>query len=328
MKPKLCINQFKLIPLSVTSCLLFLSCILASAQDNWTYHAQFNIGGHVNLTYGKGQKFPGTKLYGCFSVMGIHREHVVVNYAPSIAIYSKTIGANLNTLVHDIQIDFTNAVSFGYAWGGDIGYTKNYRTLHNGDFYSISSSRKNMTLLTSNIVLNNHKRHQIVGTVSGSFGPVSFYYANDGAVPFTYIPLADNFDRYWTGSGGIFIHTKQGFNRFEASFDQFTGYTPLLYELSNIIGINIPLYSESSSTPTKRNTPFTYNTSSYHAKVFLDRNYSVDVGIVGNLMSASGYHFGIQDLIHMALKMPLHPNNDMNRIFIGASYIQQSNVAK
>lgn len=30
-----------------------------------------------------------------------------------------------------------------------------------------------------------------------------------------------------------------GFNYFEFTFDQFTGYSPLVYELSNILGANI-----------------------------------------------------------------------------------------
>ena len=131
---------------------------------------------------------------------------------------------------------------------------------------------------------------------------------------------ADNFDRYWTGSGGLFFHNEKGYNTTELSFDQFTGYTPLLYELSNIIGINIPLYDESDSTKPGKRSPSTFNTSSYQVKVFTDKNFSIDAGVIGSLMDKKGVHYGIQDLIHMKLKMSLHPNNDVNRYFIGASY--------
>ena len=316
-------------PAKIFFCILFMltvSSIGASAQSNWVYNQQFNLGAHVNLTYGKGQKFPGLKIYGSYSIMGICNKHLVVHYGPSVSIYTKTIGANLNPLVGDIQVDFTNSVSVGYGWGKDMEYYKNFRTIHTGDFYNVTTNKKNMALLTSNFIFNNHHRNQIVGAVSGSFDNVTFFYANDGAVPFDKIPLADNFDRYWTGSGGIFIHTKKGFNRAEVSFDQFTGYTPMLYELSNIIGINIPLYSEEKDRGNKKTAPYTYNTSQYQVKVFTDQNYAIDLGVVGNLMTKTGYHYGVQDLIHMTLGMPLHPNNDMNRIFIGASYINQQYV--
>ncbi|MEP6676067.1 MAG: hypothetical protein ABJA78_12975, partial [Ferruginibacter sp.] len=191
-----------------------------------------------------------------------------------------------------------------------------------------STYKKNLLLLSSNFIVNNHNRNQIVGTVSGSFTNFSFYYANDGAVPFTIIPLADNFDRYWTGSGGIFVHSNKGFNIIEVSFDQFTGYTPLLYELSNIIGINVPLYTnEDSKENDRKKLPSTFNTSSYQIKIFTDPNYAIDLGAVGSLIDQDkGLHYGIQDLIHMKLGIPLHPNNDITRYFFGASYNYRTNV--
>ena len=298
------------------------------AQNTWQYNTQVNAGAHINLTYGKGQRFPGLKIFAGFNVFAVGKKHILLNYGPSLSIYTKTIGANLNPLVGDIQIDFTNSISFGYGWGKDLTYLKYFRTIHTGDFYNVATYKKDLILLTSNFILNNHKRNQVVGTVSASFNNVTLFYANDGAVPFTFIPIADNFDRYWTGSGGIFIHTKNEFNRVEVSFDQFTGYTPLLYELSHIVGINIPLYNDENDKENKRTKmPSSYNTSTYQIKVFTDKNFSVDAGAIGSLTNnKTGYHFGVQDLIHMALKMPLHPNNDITRFFIGASYNYRQHV--
>ena len=76
----------------------------------------------------------------------------------------------------------------------------------------------------------------------------------------------------------------------------------------------------------KRKSPNTYNTSQYQLKISTDRNFSIDAGIIGNLTDGNGRHYGLQDLIHMALKMPLHPNNDVNRFFIGATYNNKYNV--
>lgn len=293
------------------------------AQDRWVYSSQFNVGGHLNITYGKGQRFPGLKLFAGFSITGVNRNHLIVHYGPSLSIYTKTIGANLNPLVGDIQIDFTNTISAGYGWGGVLTYYKYFRTLHTGDYYNLSTNIRNSVLLSTNFILNNHRRNQVVGSVTGSFEAVTFNYYNDGAFPFDLIPLADNFDRYWTGGGALFFHTKDNFNRTEISFDQFTGYTPLLYELSNLLGINIPLYKDDR---TQRKSPHTFNTSAYQVKVFTDKNFALDAGMIGNLMNNKGNHYGIQDLIHIALKLPLHPNNDINRYFFGATYNNRQNV--
>lgn len=302
--------------------LIGLFCIqaIATAQGKWVYASQFNAGGHFNLTWGKGVKFPGLKVFAGFNILATGHNNILLNYGPALSIYTKTIGANLNPLAGDIQVDFSNSFSFGYGWGGNYSYTKFFRTLHTGDFYNVATSKRNLLLLTSNLILNNHKRNQVVGSVTASFGQFTFNYYNDGAAPFTIIPLADNFDRYWTGGGSIFIHTSQGVNRAELNFDQFTGYTPLLYELSNLIGINLPLYTDSA-----RGSLSTFNTSAYQLKIFTDNNFALDAGMVGSLQK-NGRYYGIQDLIHMALKMSLHPNNDINRFFIGTSYNNRLHV--
>jgi hypothetical protein len=300
--------------------------LCTNAQSKWVYSSQFNAGCHINLTYGKGQRFPGIKIFSGFSITAVNRNHLIVHYGPSLSIYTKTIGANLNPLVGDIQIDLANTISAGYGWGGVLSYYKYLRTIHTGDYYNISMNIRNEILLSTNFILNNHKRNQIVGSVTGSFEQFSFNYYNDGAVPFTIIPLADNFDRYWTGGGALFFHTKNDYNRAEISFDQFTGYSPLLYEVSNLLGINIPLYKNDDDNKRLKEQPNTFNTSAYQVKVFTDRNFALDAGVIGNLMDKKGNHYGVQDLIHIALKLSLHPNNDVNRYFFGATYNNRLDV--
>lgn len=301
----------------------FLFCSVQGFAG-FKYHQQVNGGVSIHLNFSKAQKFPGIKLYAGYSIMGVNSANVIVNYGAALSLYSNTIGANLNPLERDLQIDFIHSFSAGYASKKEVAYYKNYRTIHSGDYYTVSTKKQNMGLLTSNFILNNHKRNQIVGTLSATFGEVSLYYANDGAAPFTFLPLADNFDRYWTGSGGVFVHNKKR-NVMEASFDQFTGYNTLLYELSNILGINVPLYNDEDDEKNKhRNT--NYNTSAYLLKVFLDDNYTIDAGMLGSLITEKGKHFGLQDLIHMSLGMSLHPNNDDDKIFVGGSYNYMQHV--
>ena len=110
-------------------------------------------------------------------------------------------------------------------------------------------------ILASNFILNNHKRNQIVGSVSFSAPDFTINYYNDGAQPFDFLPLADNFDRWWTGGFGIYIHNHKNYNIAELSFDQFTGYSPLLYELSNLIGINLPDYNVEDSNLNIKEAP-------------------------------------------------------------------------
>lgn len=305
--------------------LMLFTPVLLQAQDKWQYSGTYNMGVSLNLTYGPGQKFPGVKVYGGLSLHGIYNKHVVVNYGPSISIYTKTIGANLNPLEGDMQIDFTNSFSAGYAWGSQMDHTKNLRTMRTGDWYNMVTNARNAVIFSSNVVLNNHGRNQVVGSMTATIGNASLNFYNDGGFPFDKIPLGDNFDRYWTGGMTLFFHNNKGYNIAEASFDQFTGYTPLLYEVSNILGIRVPLYDESPDRKGERKRPYTFNTSSYHVKVFLDRNYAVDAGMIGALMK-NGVYFGVQDIIHKLGGYPMHPNNDPNRIYVGGSYINQQNV--
>ncbi|MEP6595884.1 MAG: hypothetical protein ABJA71_08045 [Ginsengibacter sp.] len=97
--------------------LLLLFCITGStyAQPNWKYNGYFNFGCNINLTYGKSQQFPGIKLYAAFIANGVYKKNFLVNYGPSLSVYTNTLGSNLNPLKSDIQIDLTNSFSLGAA---------------------------------------------------------------------------------------------------------------------------------------------------------------------------------------------------------------------
>ena len=92
------------------------------------------------------------------------------------------------------------------------------KLLNTGSFYNIASNAKYATYLTTNFILNNHRRNQIVGAVSFSAPDFTINYYNDGAPPFDFLPLADNFDRWWTGGFGIYIHNHKNYNSAELEF--------------------------------------------------------------------------------------------------------------
>lgn len=298
------------------------------SQRNWHYNGYFNFGCNINFTYGPSQHFPGARVFAAFIANGVYKKSFTINYGPSVSVYTKSLGANLNPLVGDIQVDFTNSFTIGAAWGGNLSYTKFFKTFNTGSFYNLASSKKYGAYLTSNFVLNNHRRNQITGAVSLSTPHVSINYYNDGAPPFNLLPLADNFDRWWTGGFGIYVHNRKNFNAVELSFDQFTGYTPLMHELSNLIGINLPDYSvEDSVKNNKRGMlPAAFNTSAYNLKVFTMPGFAIDAGVLGSLRTKDGRVFGLQDIIHTMLRYPLHPNNDVNRFYIGGTYINMNHV--
>ena len=77
----------------------------------------------------------------------------------------------------------------------------------------------------------------------------------------------------------------------------------------------------------KRRVPPAFNTSAYNLKIFLGSGYAVDAGVMGSLRSAkSGRVFGLQEIIHTMLRYPLHPNNDINRFYIGGTYNNMNHV--
>lgn len=289
------------------------------AQQEWRYRGQVNFGCNLFFSRGPGQNFPGLRVFGAFTAAA-NRGDFHLSYGPSIAIYTKTIGANLNPLVGDWQIDFTNNFNIGVEWGQHLDYNKFGRTIHNGDYYNIFTNRSGMLMLGTNFILNNNKRNQIVGSLNGNIGRVSFNYYNDGP-PFNFTGTGDGFDRYWTGGGAILYHSNKNFNYAEVAFDQFTGYIPLLYELTSLLGMNVPLYDRPG-----KNKVFNFNSSAYSLKVNFDQRFGLNLGVVGSLRTTKGRYWGIQELIHILLKYPLHPNNDGNRFFIGGTYNQFQHV--
>jgi hypothetical protein len=308
--------------------IFFMFGTSAFSQQNWHNNGYFNFGCNLTFIYGKSQTFPGLRLYAAFIANGIYKNNFTVNYGPSVAVYTKALGSNLNPLTGDLQIDFTNTFSVGSAWGTQLNYTKFFKTLNTASYYNFASSKKYGAYLSTNFILNNHNRNQVVGSVSFSAPDFSVNYYNDGAIPFTFLPLADNFDRWWTGGFGLYIHNHKNYNAAEFSFDQFTGYSPLLYELSNLIGINLPNYNidDSDVIGGKHHVAPAFNTSAYNVKIFLGQGYAVDLGVLGSLRNTKGRVFGLQEIIHTMLGYPLHPNNDINRFYLGGTYNNMNNV--
>ncbi len=300
-----------------------LSLSLGSvAQNGWQYTCEFNVGVNLNLYFRiLKESFPGVKAFAGASVRA-QKENLLFNYAASIAFYRKMIGNNMNPLVDDNQVDFSNMFTLGLLSMEKSGYEKHLRTFGNCQFYNLSTNNKYGFYTSTCFVFNNHRRNQSIGSFAGTIDGTSFFYANDGGPLVSWLSLADMFDRWWTGNGGIFIHQKTGYNEWEVCFDQFTGYEPQLYELSGLLGFNVPEYNGEDKTNKKPWKRSSFNTSSYDLKYFFDPNFALHFGCVGSLKHNRTY-YGIQDMIHIGKGYPLHPNNDFNRFYFGGTYLNQ-----
>jgi len=291
----------------------------AQEEKDWTYSSHFNFGFNLYFYTGHGQKFPGWKAFCGLSAAAINEHHFLLNYGPSLALYSKSLGANLNPLSDDVQVDFAHSFTVG-GWWGDPYYTKFFRTFGDAAYYNSVLNVRNAVMLSTIFVFNNHKRHQALGALTGTFGDFTINYYNDGGAPIEWLPVSDHFDRYWTGGIGLFFHNNREFNSVEFLFDQFTGYEPMLYEMSSLLGIRVPEYNLEKGR-SKKSIPQNFNTSAYNLRIMPYKGFGVDIGVIGSLRSNKGAPWGLQDIIHTLGRYPLHPNNDANRLYLGGTYL-------
>lgn len=216
-------------------------------------------------------------------------------------------------------MDLVNSFTIGVGGGGE-DHLKYMRTLNNNSTYNLLHNWENMAAVSVNLILNNNGRHQYNGALTATFGDFTFTYYNDGGPFFEHLGLGDQLDRFWTGGLSLFFHNYEAYNDVELSFDQFTGFSPLMYKFSTLLGIDFFDYPVSNS---KIGNP-KLNTSEYNARVFLNRNYSLDLGVRGSLTSYGAnsgktYYYGLQDLLHVLLGFSLHPNTDTNKWKLGMS---------
>jgi hypothetical protein len=317
---------------------LFMVIFLFGLLPNLTY-AQLKLS--MELRFGLGfnlyaaypfkinQRFPGVKVFGSFILVGDINKNIRSNYGSTLTIYTKTLGNDQNPLHGDVQIDFINTLLVGFVSKDTVPYMKYLRTMNNAPYHNLRHNNKYALFVGTNFILNNNKRHQAVGSITATVRDFSLNYYNDGGVPVDLVGIGDGFDRWWTGGLMATVHThttdlvgaSHSFNRVEASFDQFTGYAPLVYELSNILGINVPEYSSTQVKDSHFNaiTPASFNSAAYNLKIYATENYGFDIGVMGSLTSQRHY-FGLQDIIHLNGRYPLHPNKDINRITFGLTF--------
>jgi hypothetical protein len=289
------------------SILVVLACCFSVKAQEVKLDVELRFGLNFNLNVSSASSFPGASVFGSFLLSSRFKN------------LKGSLGNDRNLLQSDFQFDFNNALTLGYGFN-EIGYQKYAMTMQNCPAYNLKHNFKYAFFVSTNFLLNHHGRNQAVGSITATVDNFSVNYYNDGALP---LGIADNFDRWWTGGLAAIIHSKKGFNTVEATFDQFTGYSPLLYEISTILGINVSEYYHNKNGDAdpiyKTITPSSYNCSAYNVRVYLAENFAVQAGVIGSLKYRDKL-YGLQDIIHARGRFSLHPNKDLNRFSMGLTY--------
>ena len=291
------------------------SIFILSAQEKLNYQVRIGAKFSVNqsISYTK-QKIPGIKLYATLIGNQQIGNNFFLNLSSSLAFYKKSLGNDWNPLNYDLQIDFTNGVTFAYV-NNPLKYQKFLRTVGNSNAYNLMHNYENLVGLSSNFIFNNHNRNQVIGSFLMTINNFSLNVYND----YSLLPIGDNFDRWWTGGGAIFIHNNRSFNIVEVCSDQFTGYSPLIFELTKLLGINTPKYFKTSNNF----TPKSYNSSAFNIYIGFNEQVKMGLGMNGSLKfgkKGSERYFGFQDIIHILRNIPLHPNNEVNKLQLSFLY--------
>ncbi|MBC8047054.1 MAG: hypothetical protein H7Y00_09690 [Fimbriimonadaceae bacterium] len=315
-------------------CLLFV-CFCSNAQHGKLY-TEFRVGLNIEYFYSlrKSKFYPGIQAFaGLVTNYEFDSSLWSLNYSPTISIYQKTLGNNMNPLVNDLQIDLTNYVGAGLS-SDSITYPKYARSINNSPYYNVRTESCNSIYLGSNFILNNHRRNQAIASLNFNVSNISVNYYNDLGFLFIRGFFGDNFDRWWTGGGTLFVHRKESEfipNHFEYSFDQFTGFAPLSYEIGTLLGMDVRHYDENTDSLFNNSddkflqyTSSAYNSARHKFKFSFggDSPLEYSIGFMGDLKrfneSLESYRFwSIQDWIHIKGNSPMHPNYDVNKIFFG-----------
>jgi len=312
--------------------LLLVSYNLA-AQPNFDCEVRVGIRFEFNYTHEElksryAATTPGLMVFASsifYGTLGEEKigKNIQVNLGNTLSFYRKTIGNNWNPLNEKLQIDLVTTPTIGYASNVEDTFRRKYiNVIGNSSAYNLYTKSDIFVGVSSNFVLNNRKRNQVVGAVTGSYKNVSVSYWNDW-LNLGLFSLGDNFDRWWTAGVNLYVHSKDNaFNNFELKMGQFTGYSKQIYEMLKIIGMRVPKYYENDQN--KNTTEKTYNIFYYKANVSLNENFRLSGGAVGNLRFGKNKNFylGMQDIVHIIRREPLHPNDTKNKFQLGLIYDQ------
>ncbi len=161
--------------------------------------------------------------------------------------------------------------------------------------------------LASTFILIN-KNLQRVGSVNFRIGDISLGYFNDGP-PFNSFPglwTGDGEDRWFTGGG--FIEYSDNEASYYWYFERFTGYDPIAFKASSILGLTHTLYAEEQQEYNIGSTGLGLKT----------KGFDITANILGN------DKLDLQNFIHKYLTAnPIHYSNSRSNFLLNINYSTQ-----
>lgn len=160
----------------------------------------------------------------------------------------------------------------------------------------------------------NGRFSQRVGAAALGLGQVEINYYNDG-MPYHFLGLGDNKDRYYTGGGFINFTTNYNPHKIPVfvddiyvGFDRFTGFFPESFELAYSLHLN--------EVPYKDLTQAYYN----KGRFFVGTSFR-DIKGLNTFVSLNDFdELDVQYLIHLTRKQPLHRTLHKSNIGFNAYY--------
>ena len=284
--------------------LLFILSIFTTARsDNSTPDSSI-YGFGVQLRLDIGQRRTTTYTLSVSAGLGQYiGDNLLAAYQFNANLYRGGLGNSmLYSSQNRIQLDLVNAFSMTaglktYSFRRPIyTWTPNYAQ-------SLSNPYRHAATFSTNFVWNNHGRAQQIGSVCLTSGDAMLGYYNDG-MPFNWIGLADNYDRYWTGGG--YLHIVVLPTKYQAilRFDKFTGFGRDAFELANALRLRYTLYHDIEQ--------MAYNQGRLNLSIIHPHGTAFNLSLHNR--------FDVQDMIHRAMRQVYHPNIYRWRLVVGAQY--------
>jgi hypothetical protein len=310
---------------------LLFNCLSSVAQENnpvstyeadyRTFYNKLNNNQLVTQFTGGATIEIGAHNYGAlrlFAAIGLLKDilprtlntNATIGYQLEIELYRGGLGASyLDKGNSKWQLEMRNQIALAGGWANtNIHFGSPYFALI-GDNRSTMYNPYEYSLGVSTIFINGltHKRNQQIGAFMVNARMFNFSYYND--FMWDFLPVVDNYDRYWTGGGqvGFYFKNDYGFiTDFALRFDNYTGYEPNLYETCTLLKVdNIP-YSDLKQQ--------SLNKARWQWKVGIQNNTQVNLNVYES-------NFDVQNWIHYRVtKSTFHPRSLKLHYTVGANY--------
>ncbi|MES2747358.1 MAG: hypothetical protein V4648_03205 [Bacteroidota bacterium] len=315
---------------------LILKCPTFSQENNLINGIQYGATAKVKIEISPNSKNEPLINFRISASLGLASTWITDEIYPSvngeIQFYNGGLGSRTDTIKRQVTLDGVLAFTLtgGHLYSkyasSDATLTRNVllRYFSNFAIPSLQNPYNYSFSLGTNLLFSAdpNKQFQRVGFLNINHSRLQLSYYNDG-MPFQYVLMGDDFDRYHTGGGIVSydgdIGTIGQFKsyHFELSYHKFSGFSQNSFELANSINLSNVDYNEPSQIK--------YNKSLWKFSVqSLNENNCVGIA----LSSYNSIPFDGQHLIHWLIDNAFHIVPYKNYFALEPSYAIVSNRFK